>query len=240
MPIDHLRGPVKGVKSFDKVCSHLLYTQDFVEYTDELFKVLDSAVVSGWHFEAGGSDYDDDPMKKKNVAPPVWRLLVNWGKKSNGEANVETVHGPSNIREWMISISRVVDEAAINQIAIKNFGNPKICPTYNCKLDKLLGKETGNENGKKSRSQENLWLKAARDHLAEKLMDKISRTQDKLRQSMQEMLDSPHFEQDRVNFHERGIADEIKKVLLKFSSVAKPHVIKMAMDEFVCHEIMES
>jgi hypothetical protein len=234
MSIDHLRGPVKGVKSYDKICSHLIHTQDFSDYVDRIFRVLDSANVAGWEFSPGGADHESDPLKKRNVAPPTHRLLVDWGKKPSGEDNLEKVW--SDPENWMIELSRICDDDELNQIVHKNFGS-KTCPTYFCKKETLLGLD---KDGSKSSKLDNKWAKYARNAISEKLMDKISRTLERIRQAMHSALASDAFAQEKVTFHERCIADEIKTVLLKFKDVAKPHVIKMAMDEFVCHEIMDS
>src|SRR5512135_1420244 len=230
MTAEHLRGPVKGLKSYDKICSHLVHTQDFSDYADRLFKVLDSANVAGWEFSPGGADHEDDPLKKRNVAPPVHRLLIDWGKKSNGGDHIEKVW--SDPQTWLISLETVCSESDLNEIVHRNFGS-KTCPTYFCKKATLLGLD---KEGNRTHKLDNQWAKYARQVLSEKLMDKISRTQDKLRLAMNDALSSSAFQQEKVSFHERCIADEIKSVLLKFSSVAKPHVLKMAMDEFVCHE----
>jgi hypothetical protein len=236
MTAAHLRGPEKGLKSYDKICSHLLYTQEFSDYVQGLFHVLDKAHVSGWEFEAGGSDYDDNPLKKKNVAPPKWRLLIDWGVKYDGSPNIEKVYGPQDPMQWLVSTSVYAEEKALDAFAERLWGTPK-CPTYFCKLDKLLGV---NKKGERVGGDLNVWARAARVKIEQDLCDKISRTQDRLRQEMLTMLRSDEFQKAMTEFHERGIADEIKQVLLKFSSVAKPHVLKMALDEFVTHEIMES
>jgi hypothetical protein len=234
MTAEHTRGPVKGVKSYDKVCSHLVATQDFKDYVVRLSEKLDQANVAGWRFIPGGSDHETDPLKKKNVAPPVHRLLVDWGKKADGKDHIEEVWQDPN--DWIVSLSTLCDDDELDGIVDRNF-NTKACPTYFCKKETLLGR---NKDGDRSSKLDNKWSVYVRRHLSEVLMDKMSKTQEKIRQAMRSALASDAFAQEKVTFHERCIADEIKSVLLKFSSVAKPHVLKMAMDEFVCHEIMES
>jgi hypothetical protein len=239
MSTAHLRGPVKGLSSYDKICSHLVHTQDFSDYADLAFKVLDNANVAGWEFEPGGDDYEQDPNKKRNVAPPRWRLLIDWGKTHDGQDNIEKVFGGndlSGIHKWELGLARVCTEKDLNQIVQRNFNTDR-CPTYFCKKTKLLGQD---KDGARSSKLENLWVNYARKHLQEQLADKIVRTQEKIRLALQDAYDSPQFAQEKIVFHERCIADEIKLVLLKFSGVAKPHVLKMALDEFVCHAIMES
>ena len=234
MTIAHLAGPIKGVKSYDKICSHLRHTQAFSDYLDRTFKVLDNANVAGWTFAPGGWDGDNDPSKHRNVAPPVWHLLVDWGKKMDGSDNIEKVNG--QLDQWLISLDRVCSDESLDTI-VEALWNTPACPTYFCKKDKLLGR--GERKGKKDETI-NLWARYARDEIRDALCDKIARTQDKLRMAMHNAFVSNAFEQERKTFHERCIADEIKAVLLKFKDVAEPHVLKMAMDEFVCHAIMES
>ena len=228
----HLQGPVKGVKSSEKICSHLRHSQTYFDFEETVFRTLGEANVAGWEFRPGGDDYTTDPTKKKNVAPPQWYLLIDWGKKPDGSDNIERVSGDPI--HWELGIGRISPEETLNEILNKLWGT-KECPTYFCKKDSIIAFKK-----KAKDSSTNLWAEYARKALQEKLADKIARTQDKLRAELIAARNSEAFEQDRIEYHDRCIADEIKSVLLKFKDVAKPHVIKMAMDEFVCHEIMDS
>jgi hypothetical protein len=232
MTIAHLQGPVKGVKSYEKICSHLRHSQMFHDYEETVFKALDGVKLAGWEFRPGGYDGADDPKEQRNVAPPVWFMLIDWGKRPGGADNVEKANGA--LATWTMSIGRVCPDSALNEIAHRLWGS-KECPTYFCKKERLL------EYKKKPKdAAENLWAEYARKELEESLKAKIERTQEKMRAAMVAALQSPQFEQERTEYHERCIADEIKTVLIKFKDVAKPHVLKMAMDEFICHEIMDS
>jgi hypothetical protein len=240
--VEHLRGPVKGLKSYDKICSHLRHSQEFHDYSEIVYKRLEWANLAGWDFQAGGWDGDSDPNKRKNVAPPNWSMLIDWGKNSDGSDNIEKAGG--NVANWTLPLHRICPDDELEAFAEKHWNTP-ICPTYFCKIEKLLGRAEKkiDKDGKEKtirKAGANLWAEYARNALREELRDKIERTQDKIRAAMVAALQSPQFEQERVAFHERCIAEEIKTVLLKFSSVAKPHVYKMALDEFIVHEIMES
>jgi len=223
-----MAGPEKGLSSYNKICKHLRYTQDFVDFADKCFRAMDAANVCGWEFKPGGSDYEGTLNKEQ----PTWLLLVDWGKYDgsddlageirDGQDRIEKVGGPDP-RKWLLNLNSFASDQSLNRIVERNFGT-KACRTYFCKKDKV----------------EEKWPAYARAALRELLLDKITRTEEKLRQSMIDALNSEPFEQDRTTFFERGIAEDIKKVLLKYANVAKPHVLKMALDEFVAHEIMES
>jgi hypothetical protein len=225
---EHARGSVKGIKSYDKVCNHLIATQDFKDYVARISEKLNQANVSGWEFVPGGSDYDDNPLKKKNVVPPCHKLLVDWGDK------VE--HAWQIPDEWTISLSTLCDDDELDGIVKRNF-NTKACPTYFCKKETLIGRD---KDGGRSSKLDNKWANYVRRYLSDLLMDKISKTQEKIRQAMRDAVASDAFAEDKVAFHERCIIDEIKLVLLKFSSVAKPHVLKAALDEYIIHDVMDS
>ncbi|MGH9917382.1 MAG: hypothetical protein ACRD6W_00705 [Nitrososphaerales archaeon] len=228
-------GPVKGESSYDKICKHLRYTQDFHDLTQQIFERLAKANIAGWKFRPGGYYGADDPSKRRNVAPPECEFLVDWGKNSDGSDRLQSVYA-ARFNEFLIKLEEIVPDDEIEDLARKLFGTPK-CPSYFCKLNKLLGRD---EKGERKDKLPNRWLEYAQHAIAEHLAGMISRTQEKLREAMRQAILSPEFAAERVHFHELCIAEEIKAVLLKFSSVAKPHVLKMALDEFVAHEIMES
>ena len=233
----HTRGPVRGVSSYDKICAHLRKTGDFSDYLVRVSKALDNVKVSGWEFHAGGEDYSSDPAKKKNVAPPTWNLVLDWGKMDGAPERLEKVFSDSGqLSKWDLSLMTICDENSANKIVLANF-DTKACPTYFCKKEKLLGR---NKDGDRDNKLDNKWVAFVRSEVREVLGDKIARTQDRLRQEMQDAIDSDQFKKEMTEFHERGIIEEIKLVLHKFHSVAKPHILKAAMDEYVMHEIMES
>ena len=125
--------------------------------------------------------------------------------------------------QWEVRLDHMLGNRELNMIVENNFGK-KGCPTYFCKPDKVQQK----------------WPSAARQEVYNRLVDDISRCNERIRAEALAALTSPECEAARVEFHERCIADSIKEVLLKYKDVAKPHVLKMALDEFVTHEIMES
>jgi hypothetical protein len=236
---DHLRGPVKGLSSYDKICGHLRETQNFHRYVEHVSRSLDEAKVAGWEFQPGGDEYASDPANRKYVASPTWCFIINWGQDylSDGVLTQKvSAIDSAGIAQWEIWMENICSNAALDKIAEDNF-NTLECPTYFCKLEKLLGRD---KDGTRNHKLDHKWVIFARDAIKVSLAHKITSTQNRLRQEMLSALNSSEFEHERVTFHERGIADEIKKVLIKFSSVAKPHVLKMALDEFVTHEIMES
>lgn len=224
-----MSGPEKGLSSYDKICKHLRQTQDFADFADKCFRIMDAANVCGWEFRLGGSEMEGT----LGVKPPEWQLLIDWGKYDTSDDDVSERlirDGKDRIEKvaaepgkWLFTMQVIASDASLNKIVERNFGT-KTCRTYFCKKDKVMEK----------------WPSYARHALRENLLDKIARTEEKLRQSMIDALRSEAFDQDRTTFFERGIAEDIKKVLLKYASVAKPHVLKMALDEFVAHEIMES
>jgi hypothetical protein len=238
MTASHLRGPVKGLSSYDKICSHLRVTPDFQDYIARVSQALDQVHVSGWDFSPGGDEYATDPAKKKNVAPPSWSLTIDWGTVDPGQEPLtqRAANNANVLSEWNLDLSTICDERTLDEIVHRHF-NTKTCPTYFCKKEKLLGRD---KDGDRTHSLDNKWALYARGEIREALADKISRTQDRLRKEMQDAIDSAEFNKDMTEFHERGIIEEIKIVLHKFHTVAKPHILKAALDEYVMHEIMES
>ncbi len=235
MTADHARGPVKGVSSYDKICVQLRQTKDFADYLNHAAKSLESVTLAGWTFEAGGYDHPNNPRDAKNIPPPNWSLLIDWGLTVDGKPNIEKFHGPTE-GIWNLSIGYVCREPGLNSIVHKHFGQPS-CKTYFCKKHTLLGLT---KDGSSDSRGSNKWIPYAHNVISDALGREIEKAQDSVREQIQSAISSQEFIDARTQFHERGIIEEIKKVLLKFSGVAKPHVYRTAVEEYVCTEIMES
>jgi hypothetical protein len=207
--------------SFDKVCKNLADTPDFRSYLLRIGEVLDQAIVCGWEFHTSGSSHDGT----LGVALPGFKFLIDWGKNFEGLDAGDLIQKvwESNMENFLIETDEFCTKPALLKLVRDNIGTKK-CPTYNCKEDKIKEK----------------FVYFARARVSEHFLDKIDKTQTRLRAEMQKARASDAFNQDRVTYHERHIAEDIKKVLIKYQKVAKPHVLKMALDEFICHELMES
>ena len=140
------------------------------------------------------------------------------GKNDNGRDLIQRVYG-----NFLVETDEYCTRLQLNNIVEKNLGTKK-CPSYNCKMDKVKEK----------------FIDFGRAEVSNRLYEKIQETQSRLRAAIVATLNSEAFLNARIAHHERQIAEDIKKVLIKYQAVAKPHVLKMALDEFICHSICES
>jgi len=100
----------------------------------------------------------------------------------------------------------------------------RACPTYFCKKEKAQKK----------------WPEFARKQLVDGNMDVVGEYEKRVRSQFQQMSSSPELAAERARFYERGVIDEIRKVVLKYYGKVTPEVLKEALDEVVAHAIMES
>lgn len=208
--------PDKGVSSYDKICKSLKYTQDFVDFTARTLHMLNTARVDSWKF--GASEHATKVLVVNTT------LNVAFGESPEEVIHEVWVGDSSNPGNWSVDVMTLCPDSRLNSLVDKLFGKSKSCPTYFCNPDKVKEK----------------WPSYARDCIREDLKDPLGRTSGKLRNLMSEALNSEEFLREKTNFFERRIVDDIKQVLLKYAPIARPHVYKQAVDEYLITDIMES
>lgn len=117
----------------------------------------------------------------------------------------------------------VKEEGLCDRVFKPNFGK-KWCPTYNCRASKARDEFTTH----------------AQNTIERDFKPLLEETRNRLKEQALVLLADPKLVQERTEFHERCVVEDIKRVLLKYKDIATSHTYKLALDEFVAHEIMES
>jgi hypothetical protein len=148
------------------------------------------------------------------------------GRKCVGATNV------SNLKTnpfWTMSRDLYMPES-FKSIFNANFGVLKPnstkkfrVPTYNVKRDKALEHFASNARNKISVEFDTM-IKSKSSHI---------------RYLALEFDSTPEADQIKQDTRDRFTIDSIKETLLRFKD-ARPEILKTAMDEFVCHAIMEN
>jgi len=125
--------------------------------------------------------------------------------------------------KFEISMYKLATSSTLGEVMRSHWGR-KECPTYNCKFDKATTD----------------WVNTARDTLSFELKTEIAEAQEQIRAQGIALLEKVDLAAERKEFHDRIIVERIKRVLLEFKDVATAEIYKLALDEFVAHEIMES
>lgn len=208
--------------SFDKVCKHLTDTPDFKSYLLRIGEVLDQANICGWEFYDSGDVYGDT----RGVALPEYKFLIDWGKNPESQ-DMEPVLiqkvWKSSAEHFLIETDEFCAKSALLKVVRDNFGTKK-CPSYNCKKDKV----------------EEKFVTFARRMVSDFFLDKIDKTQTRLREEMKKTQESEAFKKARIAHHERYIVEDFKKMLVKYNKVLSPDILRQSFDEYVCHALMES
>jgi len=130
----------------------------------------------------------------------------------------------SDPKDWNPPLYQIAsDKSLLDEVARTNFGK-KHCPTYNCKFSKV-----GDH-----------WPDHAREEIRTEMITEVQAMVLRIRDEVMILQSDPKVAHERQEFHERVIVEAIKEVLLRYKDVADAKIYKLALDEFVAHEIMES
>lgn len=207
-----------GRSSFEKISEAMVETAEFKSLMIEIKERIESVKIT--HYAGACNSYE-----------PKASLMVHMESEYCGNKNV----GASNVGNlktnpfWTMSRDLYMPES-LKAIFNANFGVLKPnstkkfrVPTYNVKRDKAL------------------------EHFAAFARNKISVEFDSLVKSKSshirylalEFDGTPEADQIKQDARDRFTIDSIKETLLRFKD-ARPEILKAAMDEFVCHAIMEN
>ena len=207
-----------GKSSFEKISEALVETAEFKSIIVEVKERIRSAKIT--HYIGQCSSYD-----------PKATLIAQFeteycGKKESGGANV------NNLKTnpfWTLSRDLYAPKD-FGAVFFANFGvlkpNSKKkfrVPTYNVKQDKALEH----------------FSSAARNKMSTEIDILLKEKSNSLRQQALEFDMTPEADQIKQDTRDRFTIDSIKETLLRFKD-ARPEILKAAMDEFVCHAIMEN
>lgn len=207
-----------GKSSFEKISDSLFETDEFKSLMVEIKERIESVKITNY---AGAC----------NSYEPKASLMVHMeseycGRKCVGATNV------SNLKTnpfWTMSRDLYMPES-FKSIFNANFGVLKPnstkkfrVPTYNVKRDKALEHFASNARNKISVEFDTM-IKSKSSHI---------------RYLALEFDGTPEADQIKQDTRDRFTIDSIKETLLRFKD-ARPEILKTAMDEFVCHAIMEN
>lgn len=196
--------------SFDKINHSFLATAEWRDLQARFRETMAKARVSRWEFS-----------RHRNYQTGMDEVSVSYVLDFGG---TEVNRSPDALGpEFRFPSGDALTDELLNRVAEVNFGTRK-CPTYNCKKDKLLKK----------------WPEFARRKLVDGNMDVVAECERRIREQFVQMQASPELAAEKQRYFERGVIDEVRKVVLKYYGKVTPEVLKEALDEVVAHAIMES
>ena len=196
--------------SFDRINQSFLGTAEWKDLNAKFRETMRTATISRWEFS-----------RSRNYQTGMDEVTPSFVLTFGG---VEVSRSPEGVGDsFCFPSGDALEDGALNRVAEVNFGT-RACPTYNCKKEKLLKK----------------WPEFARKKLVDSNMDVVGEMERRVKLQAREILASPEFSADKQRFYERGVIDEIRKVVLKYYGKVTPEVLKEALDEVVAHAIMES
>lgn len=136
---------------------------------------------------------------------------------------VEVTRSAEAFKDFRFPSGDALTDDELNRIPELLFGK-RGYPTYFCKKDKVLKK----------------WPEFARKRLVDANMADVAAFEQRVVAQFQAVQTGEDLARDKKRFYERGVIDEIRKVVLKYYEKVGPEVIKEALDEVVAHAIMES
>ena len=206
--------------SFDRVCESFTRTAEWKDLTAKFREEMRAAGLVRWEF----SRQRNYSTGKDEIVP---RYILSFGTAEVSRAAEALGDG------FTFPSGDLLEDERLNRVARVNFGTRK-CPTYNCKLDKLLGEV------KKEKAPATKWPEYARKALVEQNKDVVVEMEARVKAQFRHMASSQELQAERQRFYERGVIDEIRAVVLKYYGKVTPEVLKEALDEVVAHAIMES
>lgn len=207
-----------GTSSFEKISGALFETAEFKSLMVEIKERIQSTKIT--HYAGACNSYE-----------PKASLMVHMeseycGRKCVGATNV------GNLRTnpfWTMSRDLYMPES-FKSIFDANFGVLKPnstkkfrVPTYNVKRDKAYEH----------------FASKARNKVAVEFDVMVKEKSSQIRNQALEFDATSEADQIKQDTRDRFTIDSIKETLLRFKD-ARPEILKAAMDEFVCHAIMEN
>jgi hypothetical protein len=207
-----------GKSSFEKITDALYETGEFKSLMIEIKERIQSTKIT--HYAGACNSYD-----------PKATLMVHMETEYCGKKN-EAASNVGNMKTnpfWTISRDLYLPDS-FKAIFNANFGVLKPnstkkyrVPTYNVKRDKAYEHFASNARGK----------------IAVEFDTMIKDKSSQIRNQALEFDTTPMADQIKQDTRDRFTIDSIKETLLRFKD-ARPEILKAAMDEFVCHAIMEN
>lgn len=203
--------------SKEKICDAMYETAEFKALVKEVEERLASAQAED--FKAIYSDYD----RKASIQTTI--STTHLGVKKTSAVSAGHISAPY----WSISRNVLYSEDDLKAVFKANFGKLKpgstkkmLVPTYNVKKDVAFEE----------------FRTRGLDRLGELASDAIRDCSVRIRTQVLSFMTTDEAKTMCQEATDRYTIDTIKATLLRFKD-ARPELLKAAMDEFVCHAIME-